>query len=249
MNQQPDKLFRENLQGYQVPVPPEAWKRISANLQKPSSKKVWLKIAAALLVLALAAVFLTVVDEHEAKNIARKVEMPAKEPSKHPASAVTDPSGEQDQSLATRESRAVIKTIPGRKTPPSPPEKQAVHSAEPPVNTATDARAEDLPPTNEVQAAPLQPEQASTLREPVAQAEGGEARVKIVFTAEEVNEKYLEAGDPTDATPEDKKTSSLRKLLDKAYDLKHNQDPLGELRQKKNEILAFNFKNERPQHE
>jgi hypothetical protein len=50
-----------------------------------------------------------------------------------------------------------------------------------------------------------------------------------------------------EATPELKKPSTLKKLLDKAYDLKHNQDAFGELRQKKNEILALNFKNEKQQ--
>ena len=35
------------------------------------------------------------------------------------------------------------------------------------------------------------------------------------------------------------------KLLKKANDLKNNHDPMGELRQKKNEILALNFKGEK----
>jgi hypothetical protein len=33
--------------------------------------------------------------------------------------------------------------------------------------------------------------------------------------------------------------------LQKASDLKSNQDPFGDLREKKNEILALNFKNEK----
>jgi hypothetical protein len=48
-----------------------------------------------------------------------------------------------------------------------------------------------------------------------------------------------------DATPEDKKPSTFKKLLSRAYDLKNNQDPIGELRQKKNEILALNFKKDK----
>jgi hypothetical protein len=35
------------------------------------------------------------------------------------------------------------------------------------------------------------------------------------------------------------------KLLKKANNLTSNQDPLGELRQKKSEILALNFKNDK----
>jgi hypothetical protein len=48
-----------------------------------------------------------------------------------------------------------------------------------------------------------------------------------------------------DATPEDKKPSTLKKLLRKANELTNNQDPLGDLRQKKNEILALNFKSDK----
>lgn len=250
MNQQPDKLFRENLQGYQTPVRPEAWQRVSANLQKPARKKIWLNIAAALLVVALAAVFLTVVDKYPAKNIARKIEPAAKEWPKDPVSAVTAPSDESTRSSEKPGKRAANNTIPGRKNQPSPSRKPAARPEHATDKSATDVRAEDVPsPKDEVQNAPLQPEPAAVQGEPVAQADGRDARVKIVFTPEEVNEKYLEAGELAEATPEEKKSSSLRKLLDKAYDLKHNQDPLGELRQKKNEILAFNFKNERPQHE
>jgi hypothetical protein len=60
-----------------------------------------------------------------------------------------------------------------------------------------------------------------------------------------VNAKYLDKKSLAEATSNEKKPSRLRKLLDKAYDLKHNQEPFADLRQKKNEILALNFKNEK----
>jgi hypothetical protein len=47
------------------------------------------------------------------------------------------------------------------------------------------------------------------------------------------------------ATSEEKKSSTFKKLLKKANDLKSNQDPFGDLREKKNEILALNFRNEK----
>jgi hypothetical protein len=73
--------------------------------------------------------------------------------------------------------------------------------------------------------------------------------VTLIFNAEQVNEKFLNKNSIVEATPEEKKPSTLRKLLDKAYDLKHNQDPLGDLRQKKNEIFALNFKNDKQRSE
>ena len=80
--------------------------------------------------------------------------------------------------------------------------------------------------------------------EPLITSSNAES-VTIVFSAEEVNQKYLAKRPDADATPVAKETSGLKRLLDKASDMKNNQDLLGELRQKKNEILAMNFRNDK----
>jgi hypothetical protein len=69
--------------------------------------------------------------------------------------------------------------------------------------------------------------------------------ITIILAAEEVNEKYLDKKSLAEATHEEKKSSTFKKLLDKANNLKHNQDAIGEIRQKKNEILALNFRNDK----
>lgn len=66
----------------------------------------------------------------------------------------------------------------------------------------------------------------------------------LVFNARET-EAYLDKNSVDDATEEGKDASTFKKLLQKARDLKTNQDPLGDLRLKKNEILALNFKNDK----
>jgi len=48
-----------------------------------------------------------------------------------------------------------------------------------------------------------------------------------------------------DATSESKDASSIQKLLQKAGELTTNQSPIAQLRSKKNEILALNFRNEK----
>ena len=63
----------------------------------------------------------------------------------------------------------------------------------------------------------------------------------ILISAEEVNAKYLNEPFIADATPENKKSSKLRDLFEKAQDM----DPIGEIRQLKNEVLALNFKSEK----
>ncbi|HTF17848.1 MAG TPA: hypothetical protein VK658_07235 [Chryseolinea sp.] len=68
--------------------------------------------------------------------------------------------------------------------------------------------------------------------------------VTLTYTADDVS-AYLDKNVDGEATDDDKKQSTLKKLLQKANDLKTNQDPFGELRQRKNEILALNFKNDK----
>jgi hypothetical protein len=68
--------------------------------------------------------------------------------------------------------------------------------------------------------------------------------VTLSYTTEDVS-TYLNKNIDDEATDDDKKQSTLKKLLHKANDLKTNQDPFGDLRQRKNEILALNFKNDK----
>jgi hypothetical protein len=75
-------------------------------------------------------------------------------------------------------------------------------------------------------------------------AETEHEKITLVYTAKDV-EEYLDKKSLAEATSDSKKSSTLKKLLKKANDLTNNQDPFGELRQKKNEILALNFKNEK----
>lgn len=72
-----------------------------------------------------------------------------------------------------------------------------------------------------------------------------EETVTIVLTADQTREYLTSKNSTTQATSIEKKSSTFRKLLKKAADLKVNQDPFGELRQKKNEILALNFRSEK----
>jgi len=85
---------------------------------------------------------------------------------------------------------------------------------------------------------------APAVAETTAPANAAPKKIMITITAAE-SEKYLDKVALAEATSEEKKPSTFQKLLKKADDLKNNQDPFGELRQRKNEILALNFKNEK----
>src|SRR5687768_8657676 len=56
MNQQPDKFFREKLEGHRKVVPASAWSKVGAKLDKKNSKPLWLKVAAAIILLITSSV-------------------------------------------------------------------------------------------------------------------------------------------------------------------------------------------------
>ncbi len=66
-------------------------------------------------------------------------------------------------------------------------------------------------------------------------------RTSITYTAEEVNEKFLKKESTPQATPEKKNTSGLQKVIDLALDFKYEGSVLGDIREKKNELLSFNM--------
>ena len=58
MSQQTDKLFRDKLENFQMTAPQQAWSKVESRLDKKSHVGFWLKIAAGLVLLAVAAFLL-----------------------------------------------------------------------------------------------------------------------------------------------------------------------------------------------
>jgi hypothetical protein len=253
MNQQPDKLFSEKLKGYQRPVPSNAWSRVESGLNKKNTKGLFLKIAAAISFLAVATILLmlnlkreTTTEVANNKKTQPSIQESDKEPSKLQADNASAPEEKVEaKKFPLQEDTATKQT--NRKREPGKNQKQKpqpVTAIEPnPSLASAEAEVNELPLVIEQENDAVRVQESET----VVAVEDKQSRsaVTLVFSAEEVDSKYLDKKSLADATEEEKKTSTLKKLLDKAYDLKHNQDPFGELRQKKNEILALNFKNEK----
>lgn len=239
MSQQPDKLFREKLRGYERPVSGNAWERVSEHLYKTNSRNLWLKIAAAVLALVVAGglLFLSV-NKEPAPSLAVKTQPadPSYPALQAPGKAVTP----ERKQAPGRKNEMKIKSAPAPGRARDRKRKADVPAPEP--SSLTSAKVAEVNPS-------ANPEKKNpTVQDtPSPATTETEDRMTIIFSAQEVNDKYLEANEQdkkelADATSTEKKTSSFQSLLKKARDLKHNQDPLGDLRQKKNEILAFNFK-------
>ena len=248
MNQQPDKLFREKLEGYQKPAPASAWEKIAAAQSKKNDRWLWLKIAASIAFVAAAGYM--VLPENKTSDLSHDTSTkPSVEKTTEHASLAVEKSDEDVKSKTT--------------TPSAAPNSASTHVAERNKSVETIRPIKEEPQqvtvveekTTEKEPIQEQPEineniaSIETVVQPPIEATPIESEVApnnitLVYSAKDV-EEYLDKKALAEATSDHKKSSTLKKLLKKAEDLTNNQDPFGELRQKKNEILALNFKSEK----
>ena len=245
MNQQPDKFFHEKLRGYQKPAPAGTWNRIAGNMQSKRRGPNWMRAAAAVALLAAAGILLypRMKTDGSTSMIAenKTSERSTENRTRIPSDTMEDPA--PTTSDAAREPVAVVPNDTPVKTKTSRPGKQVRRQPQ----ITHDIQEPEIHAEQVIELSPTAESNVAVVSEnPVDNnSDNNPKNVTIIFTSEEVNQKYLAKNSDAEATPESEETSGLKKLLDKAYDLKHNRDFLGELRQKKNEILAMNFKNEK----
>lgn len=244
MSEQPDKLFHDKLHGYQRPVGPEVWKRISEAGAHRRRQIKWIRAAASILIITAAGILLYPLIQHDRAPVARRDHKTTPAPRSMPSteSRAGESQATQENETAKDEASAIT-ARPSALAKKNPPKRSS--------STSKQATSEE-PGEIVASAVPAQEPQAVTAEHVLTENLSPEYRtspqrktVTIVFTAEEVNRKYLSRKNEAHATSAKKQPSTLRNLLDKAHDLKHNQDPLGEIRQKKDEILAMNFREDK----
>ena len=248
MNQPLDNFFREKLEHAHKPAPAAAWDRIDAGLEGRQRKGLWLKIAASILMVAAGSFILW--------------------PSHHSGDTQQVAETKKSTVHGPQSTASVIATAPAVAMNPAPkikPQVKKQHTAAP---VSVDKPRQSEPDQQPVAYQAYEAQQAITESEPehepvmpvqpvpapanvmlannnTEEATETDEAVTLVYSASEIDEKYLDKEALAKATSAQKKPSTFRKLLDKAYDLKNNQDPMGGLRQKKNEILALSFKSEK----
>lgn len=222
MTSQPDKLFRDKLENFQQPAPTGAWDKIEQKLEKPY-KIVWLRVAAGIILLSVAAILLWPANKTEHVFTETKGKTPVKnneaiqkqQPEKNNKAT---PELEHISPVRTTQTAVVQKTT-----------KQT------PVNKVQEEKKDSVsillpvPQTPELIAEVVKPE--------VKQI----ASNTIVYRADEVNSKFLKKKLSPEATPATEEASGIQKLIGLAYTAKNSDTGLGNLRQKKDEILALNF--------
>ena len=243
MNQQPDNFFREKLQDYNKPAPHTAWDRIETSLSKPATRKfAWWKVAASVSLITMAGISLWIstrsANVHEIsygvtekKAATSSQTHPVNTENSKEGKSQTQPEVTADQPLHTispAAQKTSSKKLKSKKTniPAAPVERAFVseENIQPATAILSDAETENIQPA----VTPAKKSSSITLTITVAETD-----------------KYLDKTALAEATSQEEKSSTFKKLLKKANDLKSNQDPFGDLREKKNEILALNFKNEK----
>lgn len=219
MTLQPDKLFHDKLENFQRPASVAAWERIESGLNKNQSKGIWLKFAAGISMFAVATYLLWPADQIEnqqATNIKEVAPTTANVEKNTPKKTIP---AKSEQNLVSQKATSKNKFI--KKAEP-------VLVAESTQSTTESSTALVIEPT------------AVTVA--VVETNTNETTSKtIVYTADEVNARFLRKKSPSEATTAEKKTSGMQKLMGLAYTIKNPENGLGDLRQKKDEILALNF--------
>ena len=270
MKQQPDKLFHKKLSSFEKPAPPDAWNRIESGLDgsKKSPAMYW-RVAAAVLVVATisyliinnraeAPVQIAHVSGENQADVPKSpaLESPPRTNSHDVMDSVSDNRGlTKDQDTERAEDSQGVKTAQTRSE--SPDEKSLNRSSEysarktNPVRRPNTSHSPTLPIDPEVtkpadspaQIASAEPRDDATIDE--TQSSPARESITLVMTVDDTN-AYLKKNPEEGATSGSRKTSTLKRVLQKASELKNNdQDPLGDLRQMKNEILALNFKSDK----
>lgn len=239
MKQQPDHLFHNKLENFQLRPSADAWSRIEAGLDKKSNKALWLKIAAGLLLFSIASVLIWKIQPNETDvlvNTTPRVTEPTPETAQptqpeETAVAVVDENKKTEQEKEEKQNNRIAPVQ--RKQTPSFDQQLAV------VESTEETSTEVIQPVTETLVAQVETTQVTETQ--------NNTGVYIVLTADEVNQKYLLPKPEDEATPEGKKSSRIQMLMGVAMNLADGDGPFGDLRQKKDELFALNFKDDKKQ--
>jgi hypothetical protein len=220
MTSQTDKLFREKLENFQRPASVAAWDRIESGLNKNQSKGIWLKFAAGISMFAVATYLLW-----------------PTEPIENQQASNTNPVAPKTENAEKTTSEKITPTI----VKENPTSQKAITKnksikKDEPVLTAEATKEIKV----ETPVAILEPTEVQVAVAETNTIETAPSKT-IVYTAEEVNAKFLRKKSPSEATVSPEKSSGIQKLMGLAYTLKNPDNGIGDLRQKKDEILALNF--------
>ncbi len=238
MKPQPDELFRSKLENFQMPAPAGAWSKVEAGLKNSSrSGWFWIRVAASVVLLLMTGGVLyrtfspeqkVPLAEQSEKSVA--LENPVQQ---HMSNALVAEFETTTGITATTSSS--IKSTKKELT-----KKPAIIDSHTTELIADATTLTNLPNA----AADIYEDSAEQVNSEVAAISKPSAEAPslyIVYTTDEVNQKYLRQTPEDDATSPEKKSSRMQMLMAVANNITTGDAGIGDLRQWKDEILALNF--------
>ncbi len=247
MTSPPDKRFKEGLEHYEKTAPPAAWDRIAANLDQPGKsnfrKRLLIRLLVTVMAIVLTALWFqmgqeTALPEHEKATVPARIEpsVPAEQTS--PQKPVKEVEPEKETPLPHEQ-----KPEP-ELTPPAKP----VEKTKRPDMAAAEKKPEEMLDVNEekneeeviaiAESINTVPAFNAALSEPIEEPKAGQS---ITYSVEDVQNRFLKKDFPEEATPENKPTSGIQKVIDFAFQRDRDESVFGELRARKNEFLRIDL--------
>src|SRR5258708_4081117 len=216
-----DKLFKDKLADFAQPPPANTWTRVEITLTKKNNGLIWIRSAAALLLVGAVLGAMSWLSNspvvQSAKMTNSSPEMPAKEIQKGPVA----------KAKLDRVPRATRFDVKKKTTPTENPKvKEAEQQAD--VDAMTLIKAE----SPLVQ--PVLTFEETKVREPV------ERPIVLEYRLEEIKA----SSSVMESVADEKEKSGFRKVIDFAIDAK-NSNPMADLRDAKDELFALNFKKDK----
>jgi hypothetical protein len=264
MTSPPDKLFRDGLEHHRKAAPASAWDRIESGLDRKRNRSPWMKIAAGLILLIATAGAILQFNRTDSSTDTASIESDIVSSEQLAVGSLQSAVDSSQLNSIVERSRnnqldVVNKNHPvGERTRAersrssrNEPSRNSLQSAVTSPQLAVSSQI-SVTPDESMQAGAPEPDKTSIELTSLSQAEitneismtevaPDSKRTNITYTAEEVNAKYLKKESTPEATPEKKNTSGLQKVIDLALDFKYEGSVLGDIREKKNELLSFNM--------
>ena len=217
MSNRMDKLFKDKLQADSLQPSAQAWEKVEAHLGKKNKMVVWLRVAASLVLLGLlTVVVLNSFDGYE-------------EPKE-----------------------GIVKTTTGNEQPADDSKSEIRNSTpnEKPVTRNKKPETSNKKPETLEQVAVVEvqvPQQTDSVVEPrplnIAPSTLNSAPTKgitLTYSLPSVKKPVAEQTEPVVA-----KKTGFERVLEIAKEVKNSDNPLGELREAKDDILAFDFRKDK----
>lgn len=241
MTSPPDKLFRDHLEQYHTPAPPAAWDKIEAGLGQRQTRRIWMKVAAGITILLAASVMLWPKPETLPDVAIPMMKEIIITPSK---------SYESNVSNAEEEVKSITKIVPDQKnktfrTKTNHKKQEDTGRYEIAIQQTSNMVEELITQPVTVKGEVIIQHETSIEISPSEPAmidvPATSSRPTLVYSAYDVQSRFLKKTITEKATPEGKSPSGLKKVMDIAASIKYDEGAYGNLRQKKNEILSLGF--------